>query len=72
MTMNSNVTNIIMVVPFDIQLENRDGMPIDVMSKKYLILDDASWNLFNLMHGLGRQIGLSLSGDDNQETYEVR
>jgi len=68
-TMNSNITNIIVVVPIDVQLGNRDGMPIDVMSKKYLILDDFSWNLFNLMHGLGRQIGLSLSGDVNQETY---
>mmetsp|Transcript_42 Transcript_42/g.62 ORF Transcript_42/g.62 Transcript_42/m.62 type:complete len:82 (-) Transcript_42:700-945(-) len=32
-----------------------------------MILDDSSWNLFNLTHGLGKQIGLSLSGDDNQE-----
>ena len=62
--MNSNIIHIIVVVPIDVQLVNRDGMPIDVMSKTYLILDDSSWNLFNLIHGLGKKIGLSLSGDD--------
>ena len=64
--MNSNIIHIIVVVPIDVQLVNRDGMPIDVMSKTYLILDDSSWNLFNLIHGLGKKFGLSLSGDDEK------
>jgi len=67
-TVNPNVTNIIVVTPFDVQLQYQQGSPIEVLSRKYLFLDENSWSLFNIVHGLGRQMGLSLSGDEKDPT----